>query len=111
MPPLRVTNASSIAHFNRAGIVPWAKAHEDNWHSASRDVGKGQEFLCDSSLSRKTDWLFSGSRGPDGRRPRVREFHPAAGPAILSKQKTVFVVDDDPGMLRGVKRLLRAHGY
>jgi FixJ family two-component response regulator len=29
----------------------------------------------------------------------------------LSKQKTVFVVDDDPGMLRGVKRLLRAHGY
>jgi FixJ family two-component response regulator len=29
----------------------------------------------------------------------------------LSKQKAVFVVDDDPGMLRGVKRLLRAHGY
>ena len=29
----------------------------------------------------------------------------------LSKQKTVFVVDDDPGMLKGVKRLLRAHGY
>jgi FixJ family two-component response regulator len=29
----------------------------------------------------------------------------------LSKQKTVFVVDDDPGMLRGVRRLLRAHGY
>ena len=29
----------------------------------------------------------------------------------MSKQKTVFVVDDDPGMLRGVKRLLRAHGY
>jgi FixJ family two-component response regulator len=29
----------------------------------------------------------------------------------LSKQKTVFVVDDDPGMLRGVKRLLSAHGY
>jgi len=29
----------------------------------------------------------------------------------LSKQNTVFVVDDDPGMLRGVKRLLRAHGY
>jgi FixJ family two-component response regulator len=34
-----------------------------------------------------------------------------AGPAILSKQKTVFVVDDDPGMLRSVKRLLGAHGY
>ncbi|HWZ41076.1 MAG TPA: response regulator [Bradyrhizobium sp.] len=25
--------------------------------------------------------------------------------------KLVFVVDDDPGMLRGVKRLLRQHGY
>jgi FixJ family two-component response regulator len=29
----------------------------------------------------------------------------------LSKQKLVFVVDDDPGMLRGVQRLLREHGY
>jgi FixJ family two-component response regulator len=29
----------------------------------------------------------------------------------LSKQKTVLVVDDDPSMLRGVKRLLSAHGY
>ena len=29
----------------------------------------------------------------------------------MSKSKTVFVVDDDPGMLRGVKRLLSAHGY
>jgi FixJ family two-component response regulator len=27
------------------------------------------------------------------------------------KQKMVFVVDDDPSMLRGVKRLLSAHGY
>lgn len=43
--------------------------------------------------------------------PECGSFHPAAGPAILSKQKTVFVVDDDPGMLRGVKRLLSAHGY
>ncbi len=25
--------------------------------------------------------------------------------------KVVFVVDDDPGMLRGVKRLLSQHGY
>jgi FixJ family two-component response regulator len=25
--------------------------------------------------------------------------------------KAVFVVDDDPGTLRGVKRLLRQHGY
>ena len=29
----------------------------------------------------------------------------------MSKRKTVFVVDDDPSMLRGVKRLLSAHGY
>jgi FixJ family two-component response regulator len=29
----------------------------------------------------------------------------------LSKRKIVFVVDDDPGMLRGVQRLLRQHGY
>jgi len=33
------------------------------------------------------------------------------GPALLPKQKLVFVVDDDPGMLRGVSRLLREHGY
>ena len=33
------------------------------------------------------------------------------GPAILPKRKLVFVVDDDPGMLRGAKRLLREHGY
>jgi FixJ family two-component response regulator len=29
----------------------------------------------------------------------------------LSKRKLVFVVEDDPGMLRGVGRLLREHGY
>jgi FixJ family two-component response regulator len=29
----------------------------------------------------------------------------------LSKRKLVFVVDDDPSMLRGVQRLLREHGY
>src|SRR5215475_6055893 len=29
----------------------------------------------------------------------------------MSKRKIVFVVDDDPGMLRGVKRLLREHGF
>src|ERR1700756_2789679 len=43
--------------------------------------------------------------------PRLWEFPPAAGPAILSKPRTVLVVDDDPSMLRGVKRLLSAHGY
>jgi FixJ family two-component response regulator len=29
----------------------------------------------------------------------------------LSKRKLVFVVDDDPGVLRGVRRLLHQHGY
>ena len=33
------------------------------------------------------------------------------GMAILPSRNLVFVVDDDPGMLKGVKRLLRAHGY
>jgi FixJ family two-component response regulator len=46
---------------------------------------------------------------------RPREAAPAGrsrtGPALLSKRKLVFVVDDDPGMLRGVQRLLREHGY
>jgi FixJ family two-component response regulator len=30
---------------------------------------------------------------------------------ILPKRNVVFVVDDDPGTLKGVKRLLREHGY
>jgi FixJ family two-component response regulator len=29
----------------------------------------------------------------------------------LPNQRAVFVVDDDPSMLRGVKRLLREHGF
>jgi FixJ family two-component response regulator len=29
----------------------------------------------------------------------------------LPNRKAVFVVDDDPGTLRGLKRLLREHGY
>lgn len=29
----------------------------------------------------------------------------------MPKRKLVYVVDDDPSMLRGVKRLLRAYGY
>jgi FixJ family two-component response regulator len=29
----------------------------------------------------------------------------------LLNRKVVFVVDDDPGTLKGVKRLLREHGY
>ena len=29
----------------------------------------------------------------------------------MQKRKLVYVVDDDPSMLRGVRRLLREHGY
>ena len=29
----------------------------------------------------------------------------------MPNRKAVFVVDDDPGTLRGLKRLLREHGY
>ncbi|MDB5610518.1 MAG: response regulator receiver protein [Bradyrhizobium sp.] len=29
----------------------------------------------------------------------------------MPKRNVVFVVDDDPGTLKGVKRLLREHGY
>src|SRR5258707_1575542 len=31
--------------------------------------------------------------------------------SIMPNRNIVFVVDDDPGMLRGVKRLLREYGY
>ena len=31
--------------------------------------------------------------------------------SMMPNQNIVLVVDDDPGMLRGVKRLLREHGY
>jgi FixJ family two-component response regulator len=33
------------------------------------------------------------------------------GLSNLPNRKAVFVVDDDPSILRGVKRLLRQHGY
>jgi FixJ family two-component response regulator len=35
----------------------------------------------------------------------------ANGELIVPKRNAVFVVDDDPGTLKGVKRLLREHGY
>jgi FixJ family two-component response regulator len=33
------------------------------------------------------------------------------GIRALPNRNLVFVVDDDPGMLKGIKRLLREHGY
>jgi len=35
----------------------------------------------------------------------------AERPSVLPKGKVVFVVDDDPSTLKGVKRLLREHGF
>jgi FixJ family two-component response regulator len=40
-----------------------------------------------------------------------RTFKARPGTAILGNRNVVFVVDDDPGMLKGLKRLLREHGY
>jgi FixJ family two-component response regulator len=37
--------------------------------------------------------------------------HALPAMSSLPKRNLVFVVDDDPGMLRGVKRLLREYGY
>ena len=31
--------------------------------------------------------------------------------SFMARRNVIFVVDDDPGMLSGVKRLLRQHGY
>ena len=49
---------------------------------------------------------YSADYSSRGRRPMN-----TLGPAQLSKRKLVFVVDDDPGMLKGVRRLLHQHGY
>src|ERR1700688_2827583 len=38
-------------------------------------------------------------------------FLSANGNLIVPNRNVVFVVDDDPGTLRGVKRLLREYGY
>src|SRR3954471_15399443 len=35
----------------------------------------------------------------------------SGGMSSLQNRNLVFVVDDDAGTLRGLKRLLRAHGY
>jgi FixJ family two-component response regulator len=37
--------------------------------------------------------------------------HALRAMSVMPNRNLIFVVDDDPGMLRGVKRLLREHGY
>ena len=32
-------------------------------------------------------------------------------PTVLDQRKVVFVVDDDPSMLKGLRRLLKQHGF
>jgi hypothetical protein len=91
--------------FGQFPIVP-----EDNWNSVWRQVDEQQEQF--QTIVRLTAELI-GYGLIKSRRPR--EAAPAGrsrtGPALLSKRKLVFVIDDDPGMLRGVQRLLREHGY
>ena len=42
--------------------------------------------------------------------PAARQLFP--GPVLVDmKRNIVFVVDDDPGTLRGLRRLLREYGY
>ena len=41
----------------------------------------------------------------------IDAFAIAGKPSALPKRRTVYVVDDDPSMLRSVRRLLRAHGF
>ncbi len=49
------------------------------------------------------DLLFSAVPGSVPNQQKGRE--------IVPTSKAVFVVDDDPGTLRGVQRLLKQHGY
>jgi CheY-like chemotaxis protein len=74
---------------------------EDNRNRVSRRLPKQDDALMNPKIS-PTAW-------------DIREdLHGAmVGPrmAILPNRNLVFVVDDDPGMLKGVKRLLREHGY
>lgn len=41
----------------------------------------------------------------------IRRGQAERGSSVLPKGKVVFVVDDDPSTLKGVKRLLREHGF
>jgi FixJ family two-component response regulator len=52
---------------------------------------------------------FSVIRPPDA--IGTRWSRTERGPSVLPKGKAVFVVDDDPSTLKGVKRLLREHGF
>jgi FixJ family two-component response regulator len=52
---------------------------------------------------------FSLIRRPDAIGTRCGRVE--RGSSILPKGKVVFVVDDDPSTLKGVKRLLREHGF
>jgi FixJ family two-component response regulator len=65
---------------------------------------------------------LGGSSGADGARPTQHHKHLAPTARIGSRRKIhgyralkgrniVLVVDDDPGVLKAVQRLLRAHAY
>jgi FixJ family two-component response regulator len=59
--------------------------------------------------------LPSTFRIEERRRPRPNNCHRSSCGKLegsnLSAHKVVFVVDDDPGMLKGLERLLKTHGF
>src|SRR6185436_11978928 len=66
----------------------------------SRMVGRGNHR---PDQLRRT---LTGSRSSHGRRSRRM-----VGITIVQTRNVVLVVDDDLGMLKGLRRLLRHHGY
>ena len=68
--------------------------------------------LCGESGESRLDQLrrtLTGSRSSLGKTFKARWTN--QGIAILGNRNVVFVVDDDLGTLKGLKRLLREHGY
>jgi FixJ family two-component response regulator len=73
--------------------------------------------MGDSELIKRV--CESGEPGPDQLRRKLTDCRSSPGDVqgavdgttILRNRNVVFVVDDDPGMLKGLKRLLREHGY
>ena len=83
----------------------------DNWNAACGEHTPSDEIdLCefDQKLSRVCVHLAD-------QQPRSLDETSCCSigdkELILSNRNLVFVVDDDPGILRGLKRLLREYGY
>src|SRR5262245_9287928 len=57
--------------------------------------------------------LISLARKNERHRTSLRRIDAAGKTSLMTlpNSKSVFVVDDDPSMLRGVERLLKVHGF